>query len=64
MATMNHLNKAISKAGGRKQLADLIGVSRQAVEKWMTYGVPPRRAIQIEEATGVSRKKLCPELYE
>ncbi len=63
MAHMNGINKAIKKAGGRRQLAEALGVKRQHVEYWLKSGVPPKRAVQIEQVTGVKRKELCPELY-
>ena len=47
-------------------LAEQIGVSRQAVEKWEQNGVPADRALDIERVVGgaVKRHELRPELYE
>jgi len=58
------LEKAIAKAGGRRQLAELLGAKRQSVEYWLKHKVPWRHALAIEKATGVSRKELLPELFE
>ena len=52
---------AIKAAGGVSQLAKLLGVKHQAVCQWAR--VPAERIIDVEEKTGVSRKKLRPELY-
>lgn len=60
---MEGLQKAIEYAGGRRQLAELIGVQRQHVEYWLKNNLPPERALQIEEATGVHRSELLPELF-
>lgn len=53
------IQEAVDKAGGQKQLADLLGVSRQAVQNFVRRGyVPTGRAIEVEAQTGVDRKRL------
>lgn len=40
---------AIKKAGGRRKLRELFGVSRQAVHEWIVRGtLPELRALQFE----------------
>lgn len=53
------LKVCITTAGGPKQLADLLGVSRQAIHKWINKGyVPIERLHEIEEKLG---KKFTPK---
>lgn len=58
------LDEAIQVAKGQAALARLIGgkVRQGHVSYWLKVGrVPPARAQAIERATGISRKRLCPE---
>jgi DNA-binding transcriptional regulator YdaS (Cro superfamily) len=55
------LKVALRVAGGAKALAHLLGVNRQAVDKWRH--VPAERIVQIERLTGVPRAILRPDLY-
>lgn len=41
--------KIIEWAGSRAELARLLDVKRSAVRQWEIDGIPPARAIQIEE---------------
>lgn len=52
---------AIKAVGGRQALADLLGISYQAVQQWTK--IPAERVVEIEEKTGVDRTKLRPDLY-
>lgn len=64
---MSALERAVQICGGQKALADKIGVSQQAVCKWVTAGeVPLKRVIAIEVATDgqVSRADLCPAFFD
>lgn len=63
---MTAITDAIEKTeGGQAALARAIGVSPQAVSQWVTKRrpVPPRLAIAIEAATGVSRHDLRPDVF-
>lgn len=58
---MDHLTKlAVKRAGGATALSARIGVSRQAVRQWKR--VPLRHLKAVEEASGVSRRKLRPDV--
>lgn len=60
------LQKAIDLAGSQSELARRVGVKQQHVWKWLNRnkrGVPGEYVIPIEEATGVSRHELRPDLY-
>jgi len=48
------------------QLASKLDVTRMAVYKWRRSerGIPDRRILQIEEATGIDRAELRPDLYK
>lgn len=46
--------------GGVADLAQIIGVSRQALNHWRTRGVPPNYCNAFSAATGISVKLLRP----
>ena len=47
------------------RLADQLAISRRAIYKWKgsDKGIPPERAIQIEQITGIRRERLRPDLW-
>src|SRR5712691_7991081 len=55
------LDEAIRAAGGVGALARKIGISQPSVSNWAR--VPAERVIPVEDATGVSRAVLRPDLY-
>jgi TorA maturation chaperone TorD len=55
------LERAIDAAGGVAELARKIGIAQPSVSNWNR--VPAQRVIAVEDATGVSRKVLRPDLY-
>jgi DNA-binding transcriptional regulator YdaS (Cro superfamily) len=52
---------AIEAAGGPRQLAELLGLSRQGVLAWKK--VPDKYLLEIEKLVGVDRELLRPDLY-
>ena len=65
MSTSNDtpaIERAIDAAGGIRQLAALLGVSYQAVQKYRR-SVPAERVLEIEAKTGVPRHELRPDIY-
>ena len=51
---MNTITRAAEAVGGGTALASRLGVTRQAVHKWMTDGfAPPKRAVEIAKMTGL-----------
>lgn len=61
---MNAISTAADRAGGQSALAKLLGITPQAVSRMCRTGrVPAERVLAIEEATGVSRHDLRPDLY-
>lgn len=45
--------------GTQERLAELVGVSQQAVSKWVAQGyVPTDRVVEVEQLTGVARARL------
>jgi len=56
------LEEAIRVAGGVGALAKKLGISQPSVSNWSR--VPAERVLSVEEATGVSRVTLRPDLYE
>jgi DNA-binding transcriptional regulator YdaS (Cro superfamily) len=61
---MNAIERAIRAVGGRRALAERVGVRVQAVEKWVRFErIPAERVLTVEELTGVSRHDLRPDLY-
>lgn len=55
------LAKVFRAYGGVSALADILGVSRQAVWQWEQ--VPIKYLKQIEADTGIPRQLLRPDLY-
>ncbi|WP_092047071.1 transcriptional regulator [Methylobacterium pseudosasicola] len=55
------LQRAIEAAGGTKALSRKIGISSQAISQWQEC--PPLRVLGVEEASGISRHELRPDLY-
>ncbi|WP_201096202.1 transcriptional regulator [Thiocystis minor] len=60
------LEQAIASAGSQVALARQIGASQQMVSQWLTQRngrVSPVYCRRIEEATGVSRYDLRPDIF-
>lgn len=58
------LMHAVDVLGGQTAAAKKLGVTQQAVQYWIKQGrVPPLRVLALEEASGVSRKALRPDIY-
>jgi|APSaa5957512576_1039674.scaffolds.fasta_scaffold201868_2 DNA-binding transcriptional regulator YdaS (Cro superfamily) len=59
------MKKAIQYFGTQGELAKQIGISQVAVSKWMKNGIPPNRAIQIEQLTNgeITRQELRPDFF-
>ena len=49
-----------------EELAQALSISRMAVYKWRNsdLGIPDRRLLQVEQATGIDREELRPDLYQ
>lgn len=58
------LIQAIRIAGSLRELADKLGISKQAVHQWTRERIPADHIVEIERATGVPRQSLRPDLYE
>jgi TorA maturation chaperone TorD len=56
------LDEAIRAAGGVTELARRIGIAQPSVSKWDR--VPAERVATVEQATGVSRAILRPDLFD
>jgi TorA maturation chaperone TorD len=55
------LDEAIRMVGGVSELARKLGISQPSVSGWTR--VPPDRVLAVEEATGLDRATLRPDLY-
>lgn len=55
------LDEAIQAAGGVTELARRIGIAQPSVSNWER--VPTDRVVAVENATGVSRVRLRPDLF-
>lgn len=55
------LQEAIERVGGVTKLGAMLGISHQAVVKWLR--VPAERVHEIERLTGIVRHRLRPDLY-
>lgn len=59
------LQQAVDRLGSQSKLARLCKVTQPAVWKWMQSGkrLPAEHVLAVEEATGVSRHALRPDIY-
>lgn len=48
---MKALELAIEKADGLSKFAEHLGVTPQVVVNWRKRGIPPERALEVEEKT-------------
>jgi TorA maturation chaperone TorD len=55
------LQEAIRAVGGVSELARRIGISQPSVSNWTK--VPAERVLQVENASGIARTTLRPDLY-
>lgn len=63
---MDAINRAIEAIeGGQAALARVLNITPQQVNQWAKGArpVPARYVIAIEQATGVSRHELLPEIF-
>lgn len=61
---MSAIDHAIQQAGGASRLASILGVTPQAVSNWKAReSVPPEQVLAIENATGISRHDLRPDVF-
>ena len=60
----NAAMRAAEAAGSQSALARVLGCTPQNVQKWCASGrIPAERVLRVEQATGVSRHELRPDLY-
>lgn len=58
-AKQNIVAKAIDKAGSQVALAEQLGVTQQAVSRWLNAGrFPVSRALQVHEVYGFALRKI------
>jgi len=55
------LTLAINACGSAAELARRLSVERQAVYQWKS--IPLGRVVDVEQATGIPREQLRPDLY-
>ncbi|WP_375290889.1 transcriptional regulator [Qipengyuania sp.] len=65
MSPQAALKQSVSVAGSQGALARLCGVKQPTVWKWLNKKkpLPAEHVLRVEEATGVSRHDLRPDLY-
>ena len=59
------IEQAVQAVGGQAKLAQMLGLRRQQVSSWLrgVERVPLKHVRKIEEATGVKREALRPDVY-
>lgn len=59
------LRHAVALIGSQSATARTLGVSQTAVWKWLRKGqpLPAEHVLKVEQATGISRHDLRPDLY-
>lgn len=65
MTPYEALMAAVEQAGSQSALARLVGCSNTAVWKWVQSSkrMPAEFVLRAEQATGVSRHELRPDIY-
>jgi len=56
--------RACVAAGGGAQLARQIGVTRFAVQQWLTNAIPAARVPAVSRVTGIPMHQLRPDLFD
>jgi DNA-binding transcriptional regulator YdaS (Cro superfamily) len=59
----SHIESAVKKAGGRAAVAKKLGITPEAVRKWIRGNIPAGRAVELEKISGVHRSYLRPDLW-
>ena len=55
------VDAAIKAAGGRRSLANALGISYEAVRLWKE--IPVKRIAKVSELTGIPRHELRPDIF-
>lgn len=59
------LNQLIEIVGSQEKLAKAIGLSQQAISRWVKSGrVPAEHARKVSEATGVPPHIIRPDIFD
>ena len=62
--TLPQLRAHLARHGNQVRLAELVGCTRQAVNRWLRNGeVTPNFVLAVEQATGIHRHHLNPRIY-
>lgn len=63
-AVKKALHRAIKTAGSMRELGEAIGCTTSQVSMWKyRNNIPPQYVLKIEQATGVPRHLLRPDIY-
>lgn len=59
------LKRAVEVLGGQTAMARLLGLAQTSVWAWIRKGkpLPAEHVLTVEEATGISRHDLRPDIY-
>lgn len=63
MGRKNTLHQAILAAGGYAKVAAPLGITRQALYKWVKERVPAERVVEAEAVIGLDREVMRPDLF-
>jgi DNA-binding transcriptional regulator YdaS (Cro superfamily) len=64
MENTTALDRAITAAGGLRELARQMHVTPQAVSGWRLRGIPRKRASQVARVTGIPIWELRGDIYK
>ena len=65
MSKKTAVDKVIEKLGGRPAATRAIGISPQAMQKWVNSGrVPVERVLAVSKLTGIPASELRPDIFE
>lgn len=64
MAKQISIADVLEKLGGRGSAAAALGITNQAIQKWVNNKrVPIERVVEVETLTGIPREKLRPDIF-
>lgn len=64
LGTYEALVEAIEIVGSKREIAEALDVTRQAIDNWLRQQRPPaERVLQLQKLTGINKSDFRPDIY-